>query len=1444
MSGPSHKNQTIESGIHAPISFEYANSAARLAAGPFESVDRNKFALQIDTGDIYRLSDPSGPTWTVVVSVAGVSDHGGLSGLSDDDHPQYLLVNGSRAMSDDLDLGTNNIVNVGNIDGRDISADGSALDSHVGNTSNPHGTDLGNLGTGTLSELNSLIIDATLDDSSASRTPTAHASTHEDGGSDSIDGYNLTLTYSPDNYNTPVNNLIGEHIAAIDIALSTSGGGVTDHGALSGLGDDDHPQYLLVNGSRAMSDDLDLGTNNITNVGTVDGRDISADGSSLDSHLSNTSNPHNTSIANIGSGTLSQLNTAISDATLDDASASRTPTTHASTHEDGGSDPLDGYNLSLSYSPDNYNAPINNVIGEHIASIDQTLASIGNGGVTDHGELSGLSDDDHTQYILVNGTRAFTGNINLGANEITNVGNVDGRDISADGSALDGHLSNTSNPHSTSIANIGSGTLSQLNSAISDATLDDSSASRSPTSHASTHESGGSDEIDGYNIEVSFTPENYNQPVNNILGEHLAALDEALLLFGGGDGITDHGLLSGLGDDDHTQYILVNGTRAFTGNINLGTNEITNVGNVDGRDISADGSALDSHLSNTSNPHSTSIANIGSGTLSQLNTAISDATLDDASASRTPTTHASTHEDGGSDEIDGYNISFVFTPENYNAPVNNTLGEHIAALDEALLLFGGGDGITDHGLLSGLSDDDHTQYILVNGTRSFTGNINLGANEITNVGNVDGRDISADGSALDGHLSNTSNPHSTSIANIGSGSLSQLNSAISDATLDDASASRTPTAHASTHLSGGSDEIDGYNIEVSFTPENYNQPVNNILGEHLAALDEALLTFGGGDGITDHGLLSGLNDDDHTQYILVNGTRAFTGNINLGANEITNVGNVDGRDVSADGSALDGHLSNTSNPHSTSIANIGSGTLSQLNTAISDATLDDSSASRTPTAHASTHEDGGSDPLDGYNIAISYSPDNYNTPLNDIIGEHIASIDQTLSTIGDGIITDHGLLSGLSDDDHTQYILVNGTRSFTGNINLGTNEITNVGNIDGRDVSADGSALDGHLSNTSNPHSTSIANIGSGTLSNLNSAISDATLDDASASRTPTAHASTHEDGGSDEIDGYNLSLSYSPDNYNTPINDLVGEHIAAIDIALSSLSGGVTAHSELSGLSNDDHTQYILVNGTRAFTGNINLGANEITNVGNVDGRDVSADGSALDSHLSNTSNPHSTSIANIGSGTLSQLNTAISDATLDDASASRTPTAHASTHEDGGSDEIDGYNIAISYSPDNYNAPSNNIIGEHLYFIDQALAGSLSSSNPLFTSQHEDSGSYSLRAAPTSANAGTGIANAASFTHTLSLESDKFCEVVVKVITSGSSGYSSSGAICWCTQVGSTISVVGSVSLPGANSLDLPITFTTISGNTLLEISVVNNTGESVSYRITVGFSYEDLL
>lgn len=62
----------------------------------------------------------------------------------------------------------------------------------------------------------------------------------------------------------------------IDNELATvSGGIVQDHGGLTGLGDDDHPQYLRVDGTRGLSGDWDAGDYSIT------AKEFYGDGSTL-----------------------------------------------------------------------------------------------------------------------------------------------------------------------------------------------------------------------------------------------------------------------------------------------------------------------------------------------------------------------------------------------------------------------------------------------------------------------------------------------------------------------------------------------------------------------------------------------------------------------------------------------------------------------------------------------------------------------------------------------------------------------------------------------------------------------------------------------------------------------------------------------------------------------------------------------------------------------------------------------------------------------------------------------------------------------------------------------------------------------------------------------------------------------------------------------------------
>ena len=149
--------------------------------------------------------------------------------------------------------------------------------------------------------------------------------------------------------------------------------------------------------------------------------------------------------------------------------------------------------------------------------------------------------------------------------------------------------------------------------------------------------------------------------------------------------------------------------------------------------------------------------------------------------------------------------------------------------------------------------------------------------------------------------------------------LANVNSKISDATLDDSSAARTPLAHAASHSNAGSDEITTENLGtasvdtsaalrpdgaggLAFSDVSHNDLTGVTSDQHHPQLHAAAHADGAGDEISveslataggtgtvpvgngtgglimgDHGNISGLSDDDHTQYILVDGTRAFSG---------------------------------------------------------------------------------------------------------------------------------------------------------------------------------------------------------------------------------------------------------------------------------------------------------------------------------------------------------------------------------------------------------------------------------------------------------------------------------------------------------------------------------------------------------------------------------------
>jgi hypothetical protein len=69
MSEARHTAQTILEGLHSAISFEYADSVERLAAGPFEAYDKYKLAIQLDTNEIYILLDTATISWGLVATI-------------------------------------------------------------------------------------------------------------------------------------------------------------------------------------------------------------------------------------------------------------------------------------------------------------------------------------------------------------------------------------------------------------------------------------------------------------------------------------------------------------------------------------------------------------------------------------------------------------------------------------------------------------------------------------------------------------------------------------------------------------------------------------------------------------------------------------------------------------------------------------------------------------------------------------------------------------------------------------------------------------------------------------------------------------------------------------------------------------------------------------------------------------------------------------------------------------------------------------------------------------------------------------------------------------------------------------------------------------------------------------------------------------------------------
>jgi len=194
----------------------------------------------------------------------------------------------------------------------------------------------------------------------------------------------------------------------------------------------------------------------------------------------------------------------------------------------------------------------------------------------------------------------------------------------------------------------------------------------------------------------------------------------------------------------------------------------------------------------------------------------------------------------------------------------------------------------NHSALADLDNDDHPQYSLADGSRPFTGTVSgvspIDPDHLTTKFYVDDAIASISG-VLDEHneLLSIQGGTANEYYHLTSSEHTNLTSAggVSNASTEHIHDDRYFTESEITTISG--DLVSQF--PTQYTDELAQDAVGNIMvgtGTVTITYDDAgnTITVSGMEaGGIDHGDLAGLGDDDHTQYSLVDGTRAFTGTV-------------------------------------------------------------------------------------------------------------------------------------------------------------------------------------------------------------------------------------------------------------------------------------------------------------------------------------------------------------------------------------------------------------------------------------------------------------------------------------------------------------------------------------------------------------------------------------
>ena len=348
----------------------------------------------------------------------------------------------------------------------------------------------------------------------------------------------------------------------------------------------------------------------------------------------------------------------------------------------------------------------------------------------DHGTLAGLSDDDHTQYSRVDGTRAFTGTV-AGVTPTTAA-----------------HLATKAYVDLINPKPIISSDTSKLTVTSGSNVITLSPDGMPLTSNVILRD--GSQAFTG-------SQSHGNYPITNVgTITAVSGTFSQSLTVSGVPVITNVDLFTAVASGTEVVYF-VNAT-SVTAQHSLNSTDIVaqvydNTSTLIQPNVQRPLSPSSFYLEFASPQTGRAILLaatqrvLGAGNLAYIHTQSSSSatwTIEHALGSETPVVMI--YNNSGQviqpDTItatDGDTTTIVFSSSQAGTAVILKVGTAVSLTGGV----GGGGGVTDHGDLTGLSDDDHIQYLRADGTRALAGNMSFGGFTISNVGPLTSTSLTA-----------------------------------------------------------------------------------------------------------------------------------------------------------------------------------------------------------------------------------------------------------------------------------------------------------------------------------------------------------------------------------------------------------------------------------------------------------------------------------------------------------------------------------------------------------------------------------------------------------------------------------------------------------------------------------------------------------------------------